>query len=124
MLPAAAAVLRYRNIQVKTSSPGEVLVMLFDGLHRFLGEAALAMRAGDRARAGERIGRAHEILTELAASLHAEHAPELCDRLRALYVFTMGQIVEANLHQDPDRIDAAIRILAPIREAFQQATQS
>lgn len=123
MIPNQVA-LRYKSVQVKTCSPGGLLVLLFQGLIRFLGEAAVAMRAGDRARAGERIDRAHGILGELLAGLRHDQAPELCDRLQGIYIFCMGHLVEANLHQDASRIDAVSRVLAPLKDAFAEAVQS
>ena len=115
---SAAAIAKYKTVQVTTCSPGELLVMLYNGLFRFLGEAASAIKAGDRAVAGERIGRSHDILAELVAGLNPVHAPELCDNLQGLYFFCMSRIVEANLHQDAARIEDVLRILTPLREAW------
>jgi flagellar protein FliS len=114
----AAAIQRYKTVQVKTSSPGEILIMLFDGLFRFLEEARDAMIVNDRARAGERISRAHAIVNELAATLNKDVAPELCENLEALYFFSSAKLVEANLYQDPERVNQVIRVLGPIREGF------
>src|SRR5579884_2100577 len=100
-LPSHAALARYAAVKVTTANPGQLLVMLYDGLLRFLREAQAAMRADDRARAGERISRAHAILEHLMAGLDPTHAPELCDRLRSLYVFCMHHLVRANLDRDP-----------------------
>lgn len=120
---AGTAIAKYKSVQVTTCSPGELLVMLYNGLFRFLGEAAAAIRLGDRATAGERIGRSHDILAELAAGLNPVHAPELCDNLQAIYFFCMTRIVEANLHQDADRIEDVVRILTPLREAWTLAVR-
>lgn len=120
---SASAIERYKSVQVTTCSPGELLLLLYGGLFRFLGEASAAMKRGDRAVAGERIGRSHDILSELAASLNASFAPELCQHLEGLYLFCMTRIVEANLHQDPTRIDDVIRILTPLREAWTTAVR-
>jgi flagellar protein FliS len=115
---------RYKSVQVNTCSPGGLLVLLFQGLVRFLTEAAVAMRAGDRARAGERLDRAHGILGELLAGLRRDEAPELCDRLQGIYVFCMEHLVQANLKQDPAAIDAVVRIVVPIRDAFGDAVRA
>ena len=114
----ASAAARYRGVQVKTCSPLQLLVMLFDGAIRFIGEAEAAMAAKDRARAGERIGKAHAIITELAATLDREHAPELCDNLLAIYGFCTGYLLEANFHQDPKRLSEVVAALTPLREGF------
>jgi flagellar protein FliS len=115
--PSAAAA-RYKGVQVKTCSPVQLLVMLFDGAIRFTTEAGAAIEAKDRARVGERVGKAHAILVELASTLDREKAPELCDNLLAIYSFCMTHLVEANLHQDPKRLREVVAALAPLREGF------
>ena len=117
-MTALAALNRYKNVQVKTASPGELLVMLYDGLFRFLGEAKTAMEAGERTRAAERISRSHQILQHLLAGLNREHAPELCENLEGLYLFSMRHIVNANIHQKPENIGEVIAVLTPLREAW------
>lgn len=120
----ARAASRYKAVQVQTSSPGAILLMLFDGVFKFLDEAKAAIVVDDRAKAGERIERAHAILTELAATLDRRTAPELCENLESIYVFCMGRLVEANLHRDANRIEDVRRVLSPVREAFRQAVQA
>jgi flagellar protein FliS len=112
---------RYGTVQVTTSTPGQLLVMMYDGLFRFLGEAVVAMRANDRARSGERISRSHSILEMLASTLEPEHAPELCENLLALYMFCMSRLVNANIQQSPERIEEVMRVLSPLRDAWKEA---
>ena len=115
---ATAGVQRYQSVRVTTSTPGELLLMLYDGLFRFLGEASSALKSGNRALAGTRVDKAHAILTELTAGLNPKYAPQLCANLEAVYGFCMTHLVEANIHQDPRRIENVLRVLAPLREAW------
>jgi flagellar protein FliS len=114
----AAVLNRYQKVKVTTCSPGELLVMLYDGLFRFLGEAKTAMEAGERTRAAERISRSHQIIAQLLGGLNREHAPELCDNLQALYLFCGSHIVQANIQQKPENIADVLRVLTPLREAW------
>jgi flagellar protein FliS len=116
---SANAIARYRAIQVTTSSPQQILMMLYDGLFRFMGEARTALASGEPARAGERISKAHAILDELYATLDSTKAPELCDSLRGIYLFAMEHLVMANVNQDPALVDETIRVLTPLHEAWQ-----
>src|SRR5262249_43726355 len=109
---------RYQSVQITTSTPGELLISLYDGLFRFLNVAKVMMANGKPAQAGEAISRAHAILTELRCSLDAAHAPELCANLSALYDFSLSRLTQANLRRDPTKIEDIIRVLAPVREAF------
>lgn len=120
---AATALRRYQQVQVKTSTPGELLVMLFDGLLKFLDEARRAMELGDRPRSCERINRSHAIISELLSTLDRRHAPELCDNLESLYAFCLGHLLEANIEQSPIKIAEVSRILSPLAEAFRTAAR-
>jgi flagellar protein FliS len=120
----ALALNRYRTVQVTTSTPGERLLLVYDGLFRFLGEGATALEAKDRARGCERIERSHALLAELAGSLDSKHAPELCDNLEAIYLFCMGRLVRANLEQDAQLVREVIRVLTPLREAWVTAVRA
>ncbi|HEY4014489.1 MAG TPA: flagellar export chaperone FliS [Polyangiaceae bacterium] len=120
-LPSQVALARYGAIKVTTANPGQVLVMLYDGLIRFLREASTAMAAGDRKRAGERISRSHAILGELLGGLDPTQSQTLCERLTAVYGFCMRHVVKANIEQDPAKLDEVIKILAPLRDAWMTA---
>jgi flagellar protein FliS len=117
-LPSQAALARYGAVKVTTASPAQVLVMLYDGLLRFLRDAQTAMAAKERGRAGERLSKANAILSHLLGSLDVEKAPALCARLQAVYLFCMNTILKANLAQDAKKLDEAITVLQPLREAW------
>ncbi len=117
------AINRYKSVQVTTSSPGELLTLLYDGCMRFLNEAIAAMETGNRARAGERLDRAYAIISEFASTLRRDVWPELCDNLEGVYMFCMGHIVTANVEQDPEKVREIVRILEPLREAFKEAVR-
>jgi flagellar protein FliS len=122
MIPNTAQ--RYQAVQINTSSPGELLLAVYDGLFKFLHQARYSMESGKRGPAGEAVSRAHAILCELMLALDDKHAPELCDNLRALYDFSMTRLLEANRHQDATGVTDVIRVLTPVREAFQIAVRS
>jgi len=117
-LSAAAVASRYRGVQLNTASPAQLVVMLYDGALRFVGEADEAFGRDDRARAGDRIGRALAIVDELAATLDPTHAPELADNLLALYGFCKRRLLEANLGRDRNALADVVSALSPLREAW------
>jgi flagellar protein FliS len=117
-LPTQAALARYGAVKVTTANPGQILLMLYDGLLRFLREAQTAMEAGNRKKAGERISRAHAILAQLLAGLDATQAPKLCEHLQGVYMFCMSHVVRANLEQAPAKLAEVVNILSPLRDAW------
>lgn len=119
-MTAAAAASRYRGVQVQTSSPVQLVVMLFDGIIRFSGEALDAFEKGDRARAGDRIGRTMAIIDELIATLDTSHAPELAHNLLGIYGFCKRRLFEANLKRDVQCLRDVVDAVTPLREGFAQ----
>ena len=47
--------------------------------------------------------------------------PELCANLEALYGFSMDRVMQASRKGQLEPIDEVIRVLTPMREAWQQA---
>jgi flagellar protein FliS len=115
---ANALAAKYKTVQVTTSSPGEILLMLYEGIFRFLAEAQIAMKAKERARCGEKISRVHAILTELVSSLNFKQDAQLCARLQSLYLYSMDRLVEANVRQDPSKLAEIDRVLRPVYEGY------
>ena len=54
----------YRTSTILTASPEQLVIMLYDGCHRFLLQAITALREGNIVEAGERFGRATAIIDE------------------------------------------------------------
>ena len=120
-LPTQTALARYGAVKVTTASPGQILVMLYDGLLRFLREAQASIVAKEHAKSGERIGRSLAILDQLLIGLDPKHAPELCERLQSLYVFCIQRLVRANVEQNADMVGDVVRVLSPLRDAWSTA---
>lgn len=118
MMSPANAASRYRGVQLNTASPAQLVVMLYDGLLRFVGEADEAFGRDDRARAGERIGKAIAIVDELAATLDPTHAPELVENLLGLYGFCKKRLFEANIGRDRKALVDVVNSLTPLRDAW------
>lgn len=118
---SAAAARRYRSVAIETARPGGVLLALYDGAIRFCREGAGAIRAGDRARKGERLGQAMAILGELQATLDHERAPDLCARLEALYAYMQDRLSQANAAMDAAAVEEVVRLCEPLRDAWREA---
>lgn len=118
MLTVTAAANKYRGVALQTSSPAQLVVMLYDGILKFVTEAHAALESGDRARMGDRIGRAIAIVDELTATLDHKFAPDLANNLTALYGFCKRRLYEANLSRD-EKCFADVRVaIVPLRDAF------
>ena len=114
------ALAQYRSTKTATASPVRVLVQLYEAAIRFLHEGADAIEAKDYKTKGERLGKAHRIVTELQASLDEQHAPELCQQLSALYDFCLSRISHGNAKLDAAAVREAAKILSELHAGWRE----
>jgi flagellar protein FliS len=112
------ALQRYRTSRTETASPVQVLVQLYDAALRYLREVDTAIEARDPKRKGVAIAKAHAIVVELQATLDHDKAPELCERLHALYDFCLTRIATANSRWDASAAREAANVLETLRSAW------
>ena len=116
-----SAAQRYSQVRMTTASPGELLLALYDGLFRFLNGAKICIERKEMARARELLSKSYAILSELYIALDHSVHPELCGNLEALYGFSMDRVTTASRKGLIEPIDEVIRVLTPMREAWQVA---
>src|SRR3712207_9407231 len=119
-MSAASLRARYMGDAVTTASPQRLLVMLYDRLALDLERAQTAFTAGDRAAAGEQLQHAQEIVLELRSSLQVD-AWEGGPRLASLYSWLVGELVQANVQADRNRVASCLQVVEPLRDAWRQA---
>jgi|SRR5215208_3485033 len=120
MTPYATAQQAYRDSSVLTAPPERLVVMLYDGAHRFLFQAAHAMRSGDISQTNNRMQRAEAIISELRGTLNHEKGGEVAGRLEAIYDFCQRHLLEARLKKDPQRVEQVMKLLGELRDAWEQ----
>ena len=116
-----SAAQRYIHVRMTTASPGELLLALYDGVFRFLNGAKICFERKEVPRGRELLSKAYAILSELYIALDHTLAPELCANLEALYGFSMDRVMLASRKAQTAPIDEVIRVLTPLREAWQIA---
>ncbi len=116
-----SAAQRYNQVRMTTSSPGELLLALYDGLFRFLNGAKICVERKEMARGRELLSKSYAIISELYIALDHSMSPELCANLEALYGFCMDRVQLASRKALVEPIDEVIRVLTPLREAWQVA---
>jgi flagellar secretion chaperone FliS len=120
MTPYATAQQAYRDSSVLTAPPERLVVMLYDGAHRFLFQAAHAMRSGDVSAMNDRMQRAEAIIAELRGTLNFDQGGEIAGRLESIYTFCQRHLLEARIKRDPQRIEQVMKLLAELRDAWEQ----
>jgi flagellar protein FliS len=115
--PYAKVSQAYAHDSVLTASPEKLVVMLYDGLARFLARAAAAIRAEDIGAAGTALQRAGAILDELLATLDPA-AGEMAERLSDIYLFCKRELLAAQIKRDPKRVERVAKLLGELRESW------
>ncbi|MCP4749685.1 MAG: flagellar export chaperone FliS [Proteobacteria bacterium] len=90
----------YRNTQIQTSNQKQLIVMMFDGMNRFLNKAAKGIEENDIETAHANLHRTGQILLELLSTLREDKGGEIAGNLKKIYVFCYERIVIANLKKD------------------------
>ena len=114
---------RYLGDSVATASPQRILVMLYDRLVLDLERAEMALDTGDRTEAAAQIQHAQDIVFELRSSLQVD-VWEGGPRLAALYAWLIGEMIQANVKGDRNRVASCRQVVEPLRDAWRQAAAS
>ncbi len=113
----------YQRIQTQTSSPGQLVVMLYNALVNDLrrGEAALLRDDGEETH--RVLVRAQDIVMELMASLDREQGEDLATQLADLYQYIYQRLLDANVKKDVDAVREVASLVTPLREAWIRAVE-
>jgi flagellar protein FliS len=118
---------QYQRVQTQTASPGQLLILLYEGGLRFIGRGRAALEVGDWDTARVNLLRAQDIVAELMGSLNFE-AGDVATNLLRLYEYMHRRLVIANIHRDAAaaaEVDGLLRTLLPAwEEAVRQQTQA
>lgn len=110
----------YRQSQVETADPGELLLLLYGGAVSFLRRGREAMARDNVEEANRFLGRAQDILCELMSSLNPE-LPEIAGGLFLLYEYIHYLLVQGNVRKETVPLDEAEKLLLMLQETWQQA---
>lgn len=112
----------YRQTATLTASPGQIVLMLYDGVLRFLERALGGFEVGEPAERNmiinNNIQRAQDILRELNCALNLEQGGELAVTLRRLYEYFERRIIESNIKKAREGIEEVIRHITELRGAW------
>lgn len=109
----------YRQNSIETASPGQLVVMLYDGLLTALdkSERAIDMTPTDISVAHKELTRCQDIVLELMQSLNA-NAGEIAANLATTYEYCHHQLVQANTSKDFSHAEPVREVFKELREAW------
>lgn len=111
----------YKQMQITTASPAQILIMLYEGAIQNVKKAILAIEQKNMAEKGKWIGKTHDIINELTVSLNHEVAGQIAKDLERLYNFMVTQLLKANVENDREALVAVQKNLETLLDGWKGA---
>ena len=102
----------------ESASPMELVIMLYDGAIRFLGESREASGKGDRRGRAKGISKALAIIAELQSTLNMDEGAEVARELDRLYTYASERLLDASVKRDDSAIDEVRKLLGTVRAGW------
>lgn len=110
---------KYMQNNIMLSSPEKLLLMLVDGLSRFVKTAKIAIKEKDTVKVNENLIKAQDIVVELASSLNMDY--EISENLSRLYDFVYQRLIDANIKKDIKIIEEIEPIIEELKNTWHEA---
>jgi flagellar protein FliS len=110
----------YRTVGAQSSSPLELVVMLYDGAIRFLQEARDAHDRKDMWGRARATSKALAIVAELHNTLNIEDGASVAADLDRLYDYVMGRLLDVTMKRDASALEEVQRLLGTVRDGWVQ----
>jgi len=112
----------YTKVACETAPPGQIVLMLFDGILRFLDSACEGFKEPNPIRRNETINnnllKAQAIVTELQSSLDMKVEGNLPMTLYRLYDYFTRELNEANRSKTQQPIDNIVPFVKELRDGW------
>ena len=120
--PMRGSMKAYKSValdsQKTVASPYKIVQMLLAGALERLAKARVAIEQEKFPERGELLSATLMIVAELRMALDHEAGGEISANLDNLYEFMMGEIVQANIHDDVEKLATVSRLLREIKEGW------
>jgi flagellar protein FliS len=120
MMHAGRATHQYLQTQIRSRSPLELVVMLYDGALRSSLAASEAMARRDIPARRQALSKTMAIIGELQNTLDMKSGGSVAEDLDRLYTWMTSELLRAAVQQDPKPIEGVRRILETLRDGWQQ----
>ena len=115
---------QYLQTQVRSSTPMELVVMLYDGALRQSAVAIDAMTRRDIPTRRTALSKTMAIISELQSTLDMAQGGDIAVELDRLYTWMTDSLVRATVQQDPTPIHDVRKILGILRDGWHQAASA
>jgi flagellar protein FliS len=112
----------YRKVATQTATPGQLVLMLYEGGIRFSEQALTGFQSADPVGFNQTIHnnlqRAQAIILELNSALDMRRGGEVAANLRRLYNYLYRRLLQANIRKERQPIEEVIERLKVLRDSW------
>lgn len=112
---------QYKQTSITTANRGQLLILLYEGAIKNVKKAMIAMDKKDIPGKGVAIGKAHDIVNELANTLDFEVGGDIARNLERLYNFITEQLVKANLENNKQCLETVQKLMETLLSGWREA---
>ncbi len=106
----------YKQQSVINASPGQLIVMLYNGCMKFIKLAEKSIEQKDFQGANNAIQRAQDIVEELMSGLDMQY--DISNNFLSLYEYIDRRLVEANIKKDKTILKEAYNLISQLRDTW------
>jgi len=117
----------YRKVATQTASPGQLVLMLYEGAIRFLEKSLTGFVQEDplefNLTVNNNVLRAQAIICEMNGVLNMEAGGEISTNFRRLYDYLNRRLQEANIKKQKEPIEEVLMRLRVLRDSWAEMLQ-
>lgn len=114
----------YRKVATQTATPGQLVLMLYDGAIKFLENALGGFEFKDPRMFNQTVNnnilKAQAIIHEMNGNLNMREGGDVAENFRRLYSYLYRRLREANLHKRREPIDEVLATLRELRQTWSE----
>jgi flagellar protein FliS len=110
----------YQATAVQSLGPEKIVVLLYEGILRYLNQARSAIAANDMSGKARCVNRAQGIVSELRSSLDHAMGGEIAANLDAIYGYVFTENLNLLIDNDTSHVENVTRVLNPLLEVWRQ----
>jgi flagellar secretion chaperone FliS len=115
---------KYAQATQETASKERLMVLLFEAALRHMNTAAAELDKNNAMAARIPLRKSMDIVLELDRTLDDRQAPELAEKIRAVYDFVAKRLLQASVQNQAKLAHEAAKAFAPLVEGFSTAVAS
>lgn len=110
----------YKQNQINTASPKELVILLYEGCIKNLRLAELGLEENRLDLVNENLIKAQNIIQELMDTLDMAQGGEVATGLEGLYDYYLTELFQANIHKDKEKMIAVRENMKELLESWKE----